>query len=131
MSKTHKKFELSPRLKFAVGRGYTQNKILKASAIICLILALGLSFNAFKLIFSSGATSIAQDVLTPKVLGASDSKAEDMVNPVQFADYKVLKGDTLFNISQKYNISWTVLATINNLKSPFTLKAGQIIQIPK
>jgi LysM repeat protein len=65
----------------------------------------------------------------PQVLGATDIKKD--INLIEFAEYKVQKGDTLFNISQKYNINWATLATLNNLKSPFVLKPGQIIKIPK
>src|SRR3989338_492293 len=111
MSYSHKKFELSPRLKLGVGRGYSQNRILKISAVFCLILALGLGINAVRLIFSGGKTANEA-----QVLGASDSQTS---SDTQFVEYKVLKGDTLFNISQKFNINWTTLATLNNLKSPF------------
>lgn len=121
-----KKFELSPRLKLGVGRGYSQNQILKVAAVICLILALGLTLNAFRLMFNSGGQSAA-----PEVLGASDNEQSGDANTMEFTSYTVLKGDTLFNISQKFNISWTTLATLNNLKSPFYLKPGQTLKVPK
>ncbi len=117
-----KKFELSPRLKLGVGRGYSQNQVLKFAAIACLILALGLSVNAIRLVFKDKGSS------SPQVLGATDVKS---AGSLEFIDYTVGKGDTLFNISQKFNISWTTLATLNNLKSPFYLKPGQILKIPK
>lgn len=122
----NKKFELSPRLKLGIGRGYSQNQILKFSAIICLVLALGLSVNAFLLVLKNRGNNP-----TPQVLGASDVKEQTNRTGVQFTAYTVQKGDTLFNISQKFNIDWTTLATLNNLKSPFVLKPGQIINIPK
>lgn len=125
-----KKFELSPRLKFGVGRGYSQNQILKISAIVCLLLAIGLTFNAVRLMFT-GKNQAAQDVNKEQVLGASDIKQSEGQNGVQFITYTVAKGDTLFNISQKFNISWTTLATLNNLKSPFYLKPGQTLKVPK
>ena len=126
-----KKFELSPRLKLGVGRGYTQNQILKFSAILCLFLALGLTVNAFRLIFVS-KTSDQSSSSAPQVLGASDIKTQNTNDSsIQFINYTVGKGDTLFNISQKFNISWTTLATLNNLKSPFYLKQGLEIKVPK
>src|SRR3989344_3793497 len=129
MSYSNKKFELSPRLKLGVGRGYSQNRILKISAVFCLILALGLGINAVRLIFSGGKTdNQAKNANEAQVLGASDSQTS---SDTQFVEYKVLKGDTLFNISQKFNINWTTLATLNNLKSPFSIKPGQILKIPK
>ena len=130
MALRNKKFELSPRLKLGVGRGYSNNQILKFSAITCLILAVVLTFNAFRLIANSkGQTNSTNG--TPAVLGASDVRDIPQNNSVQFVSYNVAKGDTLFNISQKFNIDWTTLATLNNLKSPFYLKLGQILKIPK
>ena len=124
-----KKFELSPRLKLGVGRGYSQNQILKFAAIICLFLALGLTANAVRLLVTSKNQPAASSA--PQVLGATDVKGEENAGSIEFTNYTVQKGDTLFNISQKYNISWTTLATLNNLKSPFYLKAGQQIKVPK
>ena len=129
MLSRNKKFELSPRLKHGVGRGYTQNQILKFSAVICLLLALGLGVNAGRLMLNNNKTG--QDANSPAVLGASDNKQSDQEDNLQFITYTVAKGDTLFNISQKFNIGWTTLATLNNLKSPFYLKPGQTVKVPK
>jgi len=60
----------------------------------------------------------------PQVLGAEDTQTQP------FIKYKVQKGDTVFNIAQKYKLNWATLATINNLSSPFTLKPGQELKIP-
>lgn len=127
MQNFHKKFELSPRLKLGVGRGYSQNKILKVSAILCLVLAMGLAIHAVQLIYNS-----KDGAAVGAVLGAADTTAGSEKNDeILFEDYAVKTGDTLFNISQKFNINWTTVATLNNLKAPFTLKTGQIIKIPK
>ena len=123
-----KKFELSPRLKLGVGRGHTQNQILKTAAIICLVFALGLTFNAVSLMVKSQPSA---ENGNPEVLGTSDIKSQTQDSAIQFTTYTVQKGDTLFNISQKFNISWTTLATLNNLKSPFYLKPGQNLKVPK
>lgn len=130
MSSYNKKFELSPRLKFGVGRGYTQNQILKISAVTCLAIASVLALNAGRLLLDSKNQNSGQTA-NPQVLGASDTKENNFPNSIQFTSYTVQKGDTLFNISQKFNISWTTMATLNNLKSPFYLKPGQIIKVPK
>lgn len=126
----NKKFELSPRLKLGIGRGYSQNQILKFSAIVCLTLALVLTANAFRLVLKDKSQA-GGNSQNPQVLGATDVKQPNNQSGVQFTAYKVLQGDTLFNISQKFNIDWTTLATLNNLKSPFVLKLGQVINIPK
>jgi LysM repeat protein len=127
MALRNKKFELSPRLKLGVGRGYSQNQILKFSAFVCLILALALTVNAFRLVLKD--KNQAAD--SAQVLGATDVKQPASQSGVQFTAYTVQQGDTLFNISQKFNIDWTTLATLNNLKSPFVLKPGQTLEIPK
>ncbi len=124
-----KKFELSPNLKLGVGRGRS-NKILKYGAIFSLGLAVILAANAIRLVYRGGATAGPQ--ITPQVLGATDIKAPSAPNPTPaIIPYRVGKGDTLFNISQKFNVTWTTIATLNNLKSPFSLKPGQILQIPQ
>jgi len=122
-----KKLELSPRLKFGVGRGVSGNQILKIMSILFLVLAIGLSINAVRLIFT-GSSKVNES--GQQVLGASDENNGEL-RKVQFIEYQVVEKDTLFNISQKYNINWTTLATLNNLKAPFSLKPGQIIKIPK
>ena len=126
MSTERKKIELSPRLRLGVGRG-NPNKILKLAAIFCLTLAAILAANALRLVYQTGQSTSDN----PQVLGASDVKnSTPAANEPQIIEYKVAKGDTLFNISQKFNISWTTLAALNNLKSPFALKPGQSIKIP-
>src|SRR6185436_18407636 len=101
-----KKFELSPRLKSGVGRGHSQNQILKVAAILCLVLAAGLTFNAVRLIAKNKNQPAAGSV-SPAVLGASDIKDPQSGQTMEFTTYTVAKGDTLFNIAQKFNISWT------------------------
>ena len=63
----------------------------------------------------------------PQVLGETDQPT----NTELFTEYKVKTGDTLFTIAKDHNVEWTMLATINNLKAPFTLHAGQTLKIPK
>jgi LysM repeat protein len=116
-----KNLDLSPRLKLGVGRLSLRNQVLKISGVFCLILAIFLTVNAITLITKNSGTSPKPQ---GEILGITDVKME-------FMEYEVKKGDTLFNLSQKFNLSWVTLANLNNLKSPFTLKPGQKIQIPK
>lgn len=117
-----KNIELSPRLRLGVGRTFPSSQVLKITGIVCLLLAFGLTINAISLIANNSKPAQEGEVLG--TVDINDIKPE-------FIEYKVEKGDTLFNLSQKYNISWVTLANLNNLKSPFTLKPGQTIQIPK
>ena len=123
----NKKFELSPRLKLGVGRGYSQNQILKFSAIFCLSLAVVLVINSGFLLIKNAKKTTP----TPEVLGASDVKTPTPTFAVEFKSYTVQKGDTVFSISQKFNIDWSTLAMLNKLKTPFLLKPGQTLNIPK
>ena len=49
----------------------------------------------------------------------------------EFTQYTVQNGDTLFNISQQYNIRWDSIAQINNLAEPYVLHPGEILKIPQ
>ncbi len=121
------KFELSPRLKLGVGRGYSKNQIFKFSAYFCLVLTAILVINTARLIAKNHSVTSAN--YSPQVLGATDVKTQEE-DSIEFAEYTVQKGDTLFEIAQRYNISWTALATLNNLKN-FNIKPGQILKVPK
>lgn len=50
--------------------------------------------------------------------------------PAELGIYEIKRGDTLFNVSQKYGISWQTLAEINNLREPYVLKIGQKLKTP-
>lgn len=43
--------------------------------------------------------------------------------------YKVVKNDSLYKIGKKFGIRWDVLADINNIKAPYSLKVGQVIKL--
>lgn len=45
--------------------------------------------------------------------------------------HKVEKGDTLYSISRKYDISYDEIAKLNDLSSKFTIKVGQELLIKK
>src|SRR5258708_40021243 len=124
MAYSNKKVKISPQLQLGVSRNYSKNRVLKWLGGIFLVIAAILAINAGRLILSknnSGAVSES----SPQVLGVETNQQAN------FTEYKVQKGDTIFYIGQKYNISWTTLATLNNLSSPFTLKVGQTLKIPK
>jgi len=123
MAKSKNKVHLSPQLKLGVGRGYSKNNILKYSGFIFLFISLIMAGWTIYTVATHSSHSTG-NATNPQVLGATDKPGE------LFVDYTVQKGDTVFNIAQKYNINWTTLATINNLASPFTLKVGQTLKIP-
>ena len=130
MLKFKNQLELSPRLKSGVGRNYSKNRLLKISSFVFLLLAAGLTVNSLWIVFSR-TPSAKTEAGAPQVLGATDTQTSSSSPSVQFVEYKVKKGDTLFSISQQFNIQWMTIATLNNLKSPFSLKPGQTIKIPR
>jgi LysM repeat protein len=67
------------------------------------------------------------------VLGAETGTSDPSTptNSNQFTTYVVKNGDTLFNISQKYNIKWDLIASVNNLSEPYVLHSGQNVKIPQ
>lgn len=44
--------------------------------------------------------------------------------------YTVVSGDTLRKIATKLGVSWTSLARLNNLQSPYALEIGDVLKIP-
>jgi LysM repeat protein len=44
--------------------------------------------------------------------------------------YKVKRGDTLSDIATKYQTTWQVLAELNDIKDPGSLRVGQVLLLP-
>jgi LysM repeat protein/uncharacterized protein YvpB len=44
--------------------------------------------------------------------------------------YSVQQGDYLMDLAQRFNTTWTELATLNNLAHPYTIHPGQILLLP-
>jgi hypothetical protein len=131
MGNSKNKVRLSKQLKLGVGRSYSKNTIFKYTGFVFLFLSIGLGVWTTAYVLSHRNTSPAivenSDAAGPQVLGISDTQPSSQ----PFIEYTVAKGDTIFNIAQNHSISWTTLATLNNLASPFTLKVGQKIKIPQ
>jgi LysM repeat protein len=66
-----------------------------------------------------------------EVLGAATETTIETPTETQYTSYTVKDGDTLFNISQKYNIKWDLISSVNNLAEPYVLHAGQTLKIPQ
>ena len=87
-----------------------------------MVVALALTFNVFKI------SNNTAEMTEPRVLGAVTDNP--VPKKVQFIDYTVQRGDTLFSISQKYNVSWGTLAELNDIQAPFSLKQNQTLKVP-
>ncbi len=82
--------------------------------------------NPSRAFIQSDSTANAQE---KQVLGEATVAEETAAE--QFTQYTVQNGDTLFNISQEYNIRWDLIAEINSLAEPYLLHAGMILKIPQ
>lgn len=129
MFNKNQRFQLSPRLRLGVGRRFSKNSVLKYTGSFFILTAVLLSINTFRLIVNSSESE--QTPNKPQVLGISDTRQLETPNQAQFDTYITRKGDTLFSIAQDHNMSWTTLATLNSIDSPFTVSVGQELKVPR
>lgn len=90
--------------------------------IVAFILLVGVGIYIFA---KPHADKQAAEPAPKQILG------EQEASEPQYASYTIKKGDTLFNLAQRYSVSWQTLAQINDLQAPFTLKIGQQIKVPQ
>lgn len=120
------KVKLSPKLSLGVGRGTNRGSLLPYATMIFVVISGVLAIRAGYMVINHSSPSAVQ--AEPQVLGANDTPTTAKKS---FKEYSVKKGDTVFSIAQANGLQWTTLATLNNLKTPFTLQAGQVLQIPQ
>ncbi len=124
MNLPKQKVKLSRKLMLGVGRDSGRGSLLPHITLVFLVISAVLGIRAGYMVFNHSKLETNPE---PQVLGAQDTPVETK----NFRDYIVKKGDTVFSIAQSNSLEWTALATINNLKAPFTLKQGQVLQIPQ
>lgn len=124
MLSSKNKIKLAPRLRWGVGRDTNKINFFKLGGGIFLVLSAALIIRAGWLLFSGSETTPTNN---PQVLGETDNNSNEEL----FTEHQVETGETLFSIAKDNGVDWTMLATINNLKAPFTLHAGQKLKIPK
>lgn len=129
---------LSPELRAQITPHKSRERKFAAAGVFFLILSIILTINlipknkARPLLNNNAETLTLQSAPAlptdeKQVLGASTQ--EEPVS--EFTVYTVKNGDTLFNISQKYNVKWDLIAELNNLSEPYLLHAGQTLRIPQ
>ena len=118
-----KRIKLSRQLKWSLGKDQNTNKYFWSIGALCLVLAVFLISRTNSILKQEARAN-------PQVLGATTT-TNDPEPEIQFVDYKVAKGDTLFTISQKFSLPTETLAQINDIRPPFSVKAGQILKIPQ
>ncbi len=134
---------LSPELRAQITPSTRRDVKLSAAAVFFLGLSLVLAANLWPrhddtvLVNNKSVPTIAQTSSSPalspdkQVLGAATEPSPAPVAEEQFSQYTVKAGDTLFNISQQYNIRWDLIAQINNLAEPYILHGGDTLKIPQ
>lgn len=95
-------------------------RLLKRAAFLILILLLA------GIYFFTRKEQTNQEAAIPRQILGEQQEAPK----TEFIIHKIKTGDTLFNLSQKYEVSWQTLAEINNLEEPYVLRVGQEIKIP-
>ena len=127
MFSSKQNFKLSQNLKMGIQPPSSQGTFFKVSGVVFLLLSIFLVKNIYKNLNTTIAIKQVGSV-TPEVLGAFDQNQETTPKTVP-ATYTVSKGDTLFNIAQSQGINWVVIASLNNLKAPYTLKPGTVLKL--
>lgn len=133
---------LSPELRAQITPHTRRDTKYAFAGVFFLILSALLTYNLWpkastqnnnKTVASFTQTSNLNSTLNAgqpvEVLGASTQNTGSSTS--QFTTYIVKGGDTLFNISQKYNIKWDLIAQVNSLSEPYVLHAGQNLKIPQ
>lgn len=132
---------LSPELRAQITPSTRKDMKLTVAGVFFLLASLGLTVNLFsgeKASLASNDTRLSdrtQSQISPlseekQVLGESTQAVVESKEP-SFTEYTVKPGDTLFNISQQYNIRWDLIAEINSLSEPYLLHGGQKLKIPQ
>jgi LysM repeat protein len=117
-----KRVRLSNNLSWSVGRKLHSTTYLWIMGGTCLVLAGWITYRTVD-------SSVTPPIPQPQVLGATTTQGYT-VPSIEFMDYQVDRGDTLFTISKQFNVPWTTLAELNDLKPPFNLRQGQIVKVP-
>lgn len=66
---------------------------------------------------------------TVKVDQTTSTTGSNITSSVSVPTYTVKKGDTLSGIGNKVGVPWATIAKLNNLKSPYTLRVGQVLKL--
>ena len=126
MQKNKQKIKLSESLQLGVSDPTSQSTLYKAGAVALTIFSVLLAVNIVRDLAStlgSSSKTLATSQSEPQaVLGAYDQTT--------YSSYTVQTGDTLFSIAQANNTSWEILAELNNLKAPYSLKLGTTLKVP-
>lgn len=134
MSNRNQKIKLSENLKLGISGPSSQGTLFKVGGAFFLVASLILAVNIIHNLKNSPQITDTSSTTSSdsEVLGAFDkAEAEGTTAAPKDVNYTVQKGDTLFNIAQNFNVNWVLIASANNLKAPYQLKPGTVLQIPQ
>lgn len=117
---------LSPELRAQITPHHSRDRKFVVAGGFFLVLSMILAIN---LVWpkNKSQVNISKQTDEKQVLGTTSTQEPQE----EFTSYAVKNGDTLFNISQQYNIKWDLIASVNNLSEPYILHPGQILKIPQ
>ncbi len=74
----------------------------------------------------------ANGIVNPNQIKVGDVLKIPVSTPGPTPDFthQVKAGETLFQISLRYGVSWTAIAEKNNIKSPYVIYVGQTLVVP-
>ncbi|HYC79778.1 MAG TPA: LysM peptidoglycan-binding domain-containing protein, partial [Candidatus Binatia bacterium] len=146
---------LSPELRAQITPQSKRDRRMTAAGVFLLAASFALAYNVWPQSDDTATTinnklesigaqtdSVSFGNAEKQVLGAATDSAEEAAPAAvqtsqttttdeQFTSYTVKDGDTLFNISQSYNVKWDLIAQFNNLPEPYILHAGDKLRIPQ
>jgi len=96
------------------------------SKVIGLIVLVVIIIAGIKALGGDKAPEVSSLPEEQSVLGAEDIK----IDPNQEYMYEVQDKDSLFSISERFQVNWEEIVELNNLSEPYLLRPGQEIKLP-
>lgn len=138
---------LSPELRAQITPRHSRDRRFVVAGVFFLVLSMILTLNLIwpknkpqvniskqegeKQVLGTTSTSEPQEEFTPLETDTKNISVSGDESLTGFTSYTVKNGDTLFNISQQYNIKWDLIAQVNGLSEPYILHPGQTLKIPQ
>lgn len=112
MNFSNRHLSLSKRLQYSVGKGKS------VKSYLLLFITLGLA--TYSIFINVGRDANGAD---SAVLGANTQ--------IVSSTYVVNKGETIFSIAEKLEMDWKILASLNDLRAPYTVTPTQELIVEK
>lgn len=77
------------------------------------------------------ATEVPAPTPTATVTATATATPVPTATPAPYFEYTVQQGDTVYNLAQRFGVSFTEIVQLNGLTDPASLSIGQILLIPR